>query len=180
MASHIFTIAYCFPRPSFYHTESVFQVGIPSGALAFRLVVPQDPANLLIMPGREKVELIMTHKSKVIDTQVTFCELQPKSFFLGYRVKLSGFQMTNTSLKPLPVSTHINTVTGRNFLKVVEDSEGPAVVVGCDDGAVYAWDLSGHDKGQIYAEMRSLSPLEVPSRNRIPKTDRTPTLRQKR
>lgn len=77
------------------------------------LVMPQDPANLLIMPGRERVELIMTHKSKVIDTQV------------------------------------------------VEDSEGPAVVVGCDDGAVYAWDLGGHDKGQIYAEMRSLSPMEV-------------------
>lgn len=77
------------------------------------LVMPQDPANLLIMPGRESVELIMTHKSKVIDTQV------------------------------------------------VEDSEGPAVVVGTDEGAVYAWDLSGHDKGQIYAEMRSLSPIEV-------------------
>ena len=45
---------------------------------------------------------------------------------------------------------------------MVEDSEGPAVVVGCDDGAVYAWDLGGHDKGQIYAEMRSLSPMEVP------------------
>jgi hypothetical protein len=45
---------------------------------------------------------------------------------------------------------------------VVEDSEGPAVVVGCDDGAVYAWDLGGHDKGQIYAEMSSLSPMEVP------------------
>ena len=45
---------------------------------------------------------------------------------------------------------------------MVEDSEGPAIVVGCDDGAVYAWDLGGHDKGQIYAEMRSLSPMEVP------------------
>jgi len=77
------------------------------------LVMPQDPANLLVMPGREKYELTMTHKSKVIDTQV------------------------------------------------VEDSEGPAIVVGCDDGAVYAWDLGGHDKGQIYAEMRSLSPMEV-------------------
>lgn len=26
---------------------------------------------MLIMPGRESVELIMTHKSKVIDTQAT-------------------------------------------------------------------------------------------------------------
>ena len=34
------------------------------------LVMPQDPANLLVMPGREKYELTMTHKSKVIDTQV--------------------------------------------------------------------------------------------------------------
>ena len=42
-------------------------------------------------------------------------------------------------------------------------TQGPAVVVGTDEGAVYAWDLSGHDKGQIYAEMRSLSPIEVPS-----------------
>lgn len=33
------------------------------------LVMPQDPANLLVMPGREKYELTMTHKSKVIDTQ---------------------------------------------------------------------------------------------------------------
>lgn len=33
------------------------------------LVMPQDPANLLIMPGRESVDLVMTHKSKVIDTQ---------------------------------------------------------------------------------------------------------------
>ena len=41
--------------------------------------------------------------------------------------------------------------------------QGPAVVVGTDEGAVYAWDLSGHDKGQIYAEMRSLSPMEAPS-----------------
>mmetsp|Transcript_49926 Transcript_49926/g.116558 ORF Transcript_49926/g.116558 Transcript_49926/m.116558 type:complete len:976 (+) Transcript_49926:55-2982(+) len=77
------------------------------------LVYPDDPANLLIMPGRESVELVLSHPSKVIDTAV------------------------------------------------VEDSEGPALVVGCDDGALYAWDLSGHDKGQIYAEMRSLSPMEV-------------------
>lgn len=77
------------------------------------LVMPDDPANLLIMPGRETVELVLSHPSKIIDTAV------------------------------------------------VEDSEGPALVVGCDDGALYAWDLSGHDKGQIYAEMRSLSPMEV-------------------
>lgn len=43
--------------------------------------------------------------------------------------------------------------------EVVEDSDGPAVVVGTDEGAVYTWDLSGHDKGQIYAEMRPLSLL---------------------
>ncbi|CAE7294072.1 unnamed protein product, partial [Symbiodinium pilosum] len=77
------------------------------------LVMPDDPANLLIMPGRESVELVLSHPSKIIDTAV------------------------------------------------VEDSEGPAIIVGCDDGALYAWDLSGHDKGQIYAEMRSLSPMEV-------------------
>ena len=56
---------------------------------------------------------------------------------------------------------------------MVEDSEGPAVVVGCDDGAVYAWDLGGHDKGQIYAEMRSLSPMEVPE----PYEERAPVFR---
>mmetsp|Transcript_98176 Transcript_98176/g.283233 ORF Transcript_98176/g.283233 Transcript_98176/m.283233 type:complete len:991 (+) Transcript_98176:71-3043(+) len=44
---------------------------------------------------------------------------------------------------------------------VVENAEGPAMLTGCEDGSVFAWDLDGDDKGQIYAELRSLTALEI-------------------
>eukprot|EP00931_Biecheleriopsis_adriatica_P101143 TRINITY_DN76351_c0_g1_i1.p1 TRINITY_DN76351_c0_g1~~TRINITY_DN76351_c0_g1_i1.p1 ORF type:complete len:989 (+),score=159.06 TRINITY_DN76351_c0_g1_i1:48-2969(+) len=37
---------------------------------------------------------------------------------------------------------------------------GPALVVGCKDGTVFVWDLEGSDKGQVYAQMRSLHLLD--------------------
>eukprot|EP00931_Biecheleriopsis_adriatica_P032579 TRINITY_DN19002_c0_g1_i2.p1 TRINITY_DN19002_c0_g1~~TRINITY_DN19002_c0_g1_i2.p1 ORF type:complete len:966 (-),score=205.10 TRINITY_DN19002_c0_g1_i2:38-2935(-) len=77
------------------------------------LVNVDGAANLLVAPEQEKVDLVLTHQSKVIDTTV------------------------------------------------VEDDQGGAIVVGCDDGNVVYWDLSGIDKGQIICELRSLNPLEV-------------------
>mmetsp|Transcript_59003 Transcript_59003/g.170592 ORF Transcript_59003/g.170592 Transcript_59003/m.170592 type:complete len:936 (+) Transcript_59003:64-2871(+) len=41
------------------------------------------------------------------------------------------------------------------------DFNGAAVTTGCENGCAYCWDLDGVDKGQIYAEMRSLSMLEL-------------------
>lgn len=40
---------------------------------------------------------------------------------------------------------------------------GPAVITGCEDGNVIAWDVVGVDKGQKYAEMRSLTFFEYVS-----------------
>eukprot|EP00930_Biecheleria_cincta_P042848 TRINITY_DN29488_c0_g1_i1.p1 TRINITY_DN29488_c0_g1~~TRINITY_DN29488_c0_g1_i1.p1 ORF type:complete len:977 (+),score=150.44 TRINITY_DN29488_c0_g1_i1:241-2931(+) len=37
---------------------------------------------------------------------------------------------------------------------------GAAIITGCEDGNIIAWDVAGIDKGQKYAEMRSLSPFE--------------------
>jgi hypothetical protein len=55
-------------------------------------------------------------------------------------------------------------------MKCVEDLDdsasalgagGPAVLVGCDDGNLVLWDVEGRDKGQMYAQMRSLSGFEI-------------------
>jgi len=51
-------------------------------------------------------------------------------------------------------------------MKVMDDPDsegagGPAVLVGCDDGKILAWDAEGDDRGQVYAQMRSLTANEI-------------------
>jgi len=48
-----------------------------------------------------------------------------------------------------------------SHMAVVEDPDGAALVVGCDDGVACVWDLAGDDAGQVYAQLRSLSPIEI-------------------
>jgi len=60
--------------------------------------------------------------------------------------------------KSLEMMNHISTV--KDF-RVVEDSEGPALVCGTEEGTAFIWDLEGDDAGQIYGELRSMDPLEI-------------------
>ncbi|OLP82342.1 hypothetical protein AK812_SmicGene37007 [Symbiodinium microadriaticum] len=111
------------------------------------LVMPDDPANLLIMPGRETAASFY---------ECLECVVRRSSAVPAMVARQALF--ASAKAPSPPDSSHPSKIIDT---AVVEDSEGPALVVGCDDGALYAWDLSGHDKGQIYAEMRSLSPMEV-------------------
>jgi len=77
---------------------------------------PNSPSILLVMSGKERIELVLPLSSKVLDTCV---------------------------------------------VEDPDDVGGPALLVGCKDGSVLAWDLEGWNKGQMYAEMRSLSLREV-------------------
>jgi len=46
-------------------------------------------------------------------------------------------------------------------LQVVDTGRESALVVGCENSCAYMWDLAGRDRGQIYAEMRSMSAVEL-------------------
>merc|ERR1719221_390387 len=53
-----------------------------------------------------------------------------------------------------------------NCLRVMEESPDdedadPIMLVGCNNGAIQGVDLAGHDRGQVYTEMRSLNWWEV-------------------
>mmetsp|Transcript_85118 Transcript_85118/g.150544 ORF Transcript_85118/g.150544 Transcript_85118/m.150544 type:complete len:941 (+) Transcript_85118:112-2934(+) len=99
------------------YTTTMWQLeGISSLFLA---VEPSSLANQLIMPGRERILLEMTHTSRPISLRVAY----DPDYSQG--------------------------------------AGGPALIVGCEDGTVSAWDLEGDDSGQKYAEMRSLSRTEL-------------------
>jgi len=58
----------------------------------------------------------------------------------------------------LEMMNHESSVTD---FRVVNDSEGPALVCATEEGTAFIWDLKGDDAGQVYGELRSMKPLEI-------------------
>eukprot|EP00929_Paragymnodinium_shiwhaense_P088644 TRINITY_DN4894_c0_g1_i1.p1 TRINITY_DN4894_c0_g1~~TRINITY_DN4894_c0_g1_i1.p1 ORF type:complete len:1129 (-),score=170.42 TRINITY_DN4894_c0_g1_i1:178-3564(-) len=67
-------------------------------------------------------------------------------------LKMSGYQGKDMELD------HKSKVTA---LDLKRTKEGPWLLTACEDGTVLCWDLEGSDKGQVVAEVRSLSYSEI-------------------
>lgn len=100
-------------------------------------VEPTGPASLLVMSGHERLEMELVHSSHITDLRVF------EDFYSG------DFSSAGEDARE----------------KMRERGEhqrgGPSVLVGCADGEVVAWDLTGTDKGQIYVRLGSVSLIEL-------------------
>mmetsp|Transcript_118011 Transcript_118011/g.380908 ORF Transcript_118011/g.380908 Transcript_118011/m.380908 type:complete len:533 (-) Transcript_118011:40-1638(-) len=89
---------------------------------------------------------------------------------------LEGAKAADLAIRPRGPQSLLISPTSRNMLidlrhsakvtqlRVAEDPDlagGPCLITACVDGNVLLWDLEGVDKGEVYAELRSLRLVEV-------------------
>jgi len=89
---------------------------------------------------------------------------------------LEGAKAADLAIRPRGPQSLLISPTSRNMLidlrhsakvtqlRVAEDPDlagGPCLITACVDGNVLLWDLEGVDKGEVYAELRSLRVTEI-------------------